>query len=83
MAAKAGLSLTWSETPKTGFLVIRLIFLKDAIGMANSGELDQTVPYESTLFALTYRSEKYYSNLKIMFRKVFHRTGSHIYYQFV
>ena len=51
--------------------------------MANSGELDQTVPYESTLFALTYQSEKYYSNLKKMFRKVFHRTGFHIYYQFV
>ena len=25
VAAQAGLSLTWSETPKTGFLVTRLI----------------------------------------------------------
>ena len=27
VAAQAGLSLPWSQTPKTGFLVIRLIFI--------------------------------------------------------
>ena len=26
-AEQAGLSITWSQTPKTGFLVIRLIYL--------------------------------------------------------
>ena len=28
VAVQAGLSLTWSKTPKTGFLVTRLIFKK-------------------------------------------------------
>ena len=28
MAAQAGLGLTWSQTPKTGFLVTRLISLR-------------------------------------------------------
>ena len=29
MAAEAGLSLTWSQTPKTGFLVTMLICIKE------------------------------------------------------
>ena len=31
VAAQAGLSLTWSHTPQTGFLVTRLIYASDAI----------------------------------------------------
>ena len=49
MAEQAGLSLTWSYTPKTDFLVTRLKVSRDMAQLqpvAPSSELSSTVTYE-------------------------------------
>ena len=38
MAVQAGLSLTWSKTPKTGFLVMTLILRQDILSNLNTSE---------------------------------------------
>ena len=40
LAEQAGLSLTWSQVPKTGFFLTRLICPKDGDRLANSVDPD-------------------------------------------
>ena len=54
VAVHAGLSLTWSQTPKTGFLVTRLSFIDELI-LAHS---ESTAPLEDLLvIVITFSSD--------------------------
>ena len=65
MDAQAGLSLTWSQTPKTGFLVTRFIYQNSSYPNSTSASSfsiaakDEAIYYYSFTCISTFRSNPF------------------------